>query len=83
MKISNHAIMRIRQRLNLRHDDMWKIAKKAYTHGACGRHLPELANSVLKWPKSEFKVLDENVFVFIGITLITAYPLRFYERKAA
>jgi hypothetical protein len=71
--------MRMRQRMNVYGDGAYRMAKQALNRGACGRHLPELTESAAKWPKSDFRVLDGNVYVFQGKTLITAYPLGYRE----
>lgn len=81
--VSEHALMRARQRLGVSRKDVRALARRALSEGACGRHLPELAVSAAKWPRSDFRVLDGNVFVFVGKTLVTVYKLEFYNREAS
>jgi hypothetical protein len=79
-RVSGHAIMRVRQRLGVKGGEVYRLAGRALNEGVDASNQPEIAESVKKWPKSDFKLLDGNVFVFIGKTLITAYPLGHHER---
>jgi hypothetical protein len=87
INVTNHAFDRAKERLSLNANALTRLAEKAFTSGLKHSDMKgKLEKYITKlWfmhkSADNIRVYGENVFVFIGNTLITVYQLPNELRK--